>query len=103
MGRCVTNGDAIANSTNLLSLGIQEFGDDEMVVADEWLFDVFRGLARNRSIENLEINGVHYTTWNPFEAILPFFEHNRNLRSIQLHCFDLTQDRVLFICAVIVR
>ena len=53
-------GDAIANSTNLLSLGIQEFGDDEMVVADEWLFDVFRGLARNRSIEHLEINGVHY-------------------------------------------
>ena len=85
-------GDAIANSTNLLSLGIQEFGDDEMVVADQWLFDVFCGLARNRSIEHLEINGIHYTTWNPFEAILPFFEHNRNLRSIQLHCFDLTQD-----------
>ena len=46
-----TTGDAIANNTNLLSLDIQEFGDTEMVVAtDQWLFDVFRGLARNRSI-----------------------------------------------------
>ena len=57
-------GDAIANSTNLLSLDIQEFGDDEMVVADQWLVDVLGGLlARNRSIEHLEINDVHYTTW----------------------------------------
>lgn len=45
-------GDAIANSGNLRKLSlaafIDEIGDAE--IADRWLFDVFRGLARNRSL-----------------------------------------------------
>ena len=83
-------GNAIANSRHLLKFDIQEFCMPSQVLAAQWLFDVFRGLARNRSIEHLEIFDVKYTAWNPFEVMFPFFEHNRSLRSIQLHSFDLS-------------
>ena len=83
-------GNAIANSRHLLKFDIQEFCVRSQVVAAPWLFGVFRGLARNRSIEHLEIFDVHLTAWNPFEVMFPFFEHNRSLRSIQLHSFDLS-------------
>jgi hypothetical protein len=54
-------GNAIANSKNLLKLDIQEFWEPSQVVAAPWLFDVFRGLSRNRSIEHLEIFDVQHT------------------------------------------
>jgi hypothetical protein len=83
-------GDAIANSRHLLKLDIQEFWEQSQVVAAPWLFDVFRGIARNRTIEHLEIYDVQRTAWSPFDVISHFLEHNRNLRCIHLHSFDLS-------------
>lgn len=51
-------GNAIANSRHLLKFFIQEFCMRSQALAAPWLFDVFRGLARNRSIEHLEIFDV---------------------------------------------
>jgi len=81
-------GNAIANSKNLLKLDIREFGDE--LLEAPWLLNVFRGLARNRSIEHLEMYEVHQTVLSSFEVIFPFFEHNHNLRCIDLHTIDLT-------------
>ena len=93
-------GNAIANSKNLLKLDIQEFWEPSQVVAAPWLFDVFRGLTRNRSIEHLEIYDVQHTAWSPFEIINPFFENNRNLRCIQLHSIDLSVHFESFLIAL---
>jgi hypothetical protein len=83
-------GNAIANSKHLLKLDIREFWDELQIVAAPWLLNVFRGLARNRSIEHLEMYEVHQTVLSSFEVIFPFFEHNHNLRCIDLHTIDLT-------------
>jgi hypothetical protein len=96
-------GNAIANSRNLLKLDIREFWRESHLVAAPWIFHFFRGLARNRSIELLQIYEVCHD-WDPlediFEAILPFFKHNRNLRCIELHTIDLTNHFESFLFAL---
>jgi len=93
-------GDAIANSTNLLSLDIQEFGDTEMVVADQWLFDVF---LDSLAIDPLSIcrkmtyTILHGTPWRLYflssnttaaSAALLLCDSNQ-LERISLHCNNL--------------
>jgi hypothetical protein len=85
-------GDGIGCSTRLRWIEVHEFLDPPVWVFDEddndynrhrlqfdWLHDVFRGLARNRSIEHFTLHDVSFP-WSPFERLSPFFEHNHNLR-----------------------
>lgn len=44
----------------------------------------FIWLAQNRSIEHLEFYGLHFSEIDIFRILTPFFEHNFNLRCIEL-------------------
>lgn len=51
---------------------------------DDWDFDpIFFGIAKNRSIERLSVDGFNHSTMDIFRVLAPFFAHNHNLRSIE--------------------
>ena len=91
-------GDVIGNSTRLRRIEIYEFfnyideddEDDDDYNPFDRLRDFFRGLVRNRSIEHFALLDISFP-WNPFERLSPFFEHNHNLRCIELVYIDLPE------------
>ena len=90
-----------SNSRYLLNFDISYFGRGSYLAAAPWLLVVFRGLARNRSIEHLKLSDMHNNTvWSPFEIITPFLKHNHNLRSIQLDSIDLKTHFESFLSAL---
>jgi hypothetical protein len=68
-------GLAVANSTILKTLEI------EMEIEEEWIDELLHGVARNRSIELINVE-VDYEISVPvdFSILAPFFEHNANFR-----------------------
>ncbi|KAL3768466.1 hypothetical protein ACHAW5_000363 [Stephanodiscus triporus] len=69
--------------------GIDDFALNQL--NDQLNFDFLPGLARNRSIEHLAMVECHFLP-NSFEIILPFFMHNHNLRCIEVHGCDLSEN-----------
>ena len=102
-------GSAFGDSIRLRKLEVQEFRSwDERnadLVPDGWLHDHWNleflpGLARNRSIEHLNIVECDFPP-NSFEVISPcFFVHNHNLRSIEIHGCDLSENFPFFLLAL---
>ena len=56
-----------------------------------WLKDLYRGLSRNRTIENFSLESSSLCKSDPdiFSLLSPFFEHNSNLRCVDVKLLDL--------------
>ena len=56
-----------------------------------WLKDLYRGLSRNRTIENFSLESSSLCKSDPdiFSLLSPFFEHNSNLRCIDVSLLNL--------------
>jgi len=78
------NEGCIGENTHVKKLSITGFYDEE-VEATRKNFEAFcKGLARNRSIEHLEINDCDLSSVALFSILSPFFEDNTNLRRLDV-------------------
>lgn len=79
-------GRAIGESHVLRTLKIHNVADDS---DESWLEEFCDGLSRNRSIEKLVLRIEDDYDKKPdiFHIIAPFFEHNMNLRSVDVYYF----------------
>ena len=57
----------------------------------EELRSIFQQLAHNRSIERLTLMGLYHVAFDIFRVFYPFFEHNNNLRCIEILNFRITE------------
>ena len=88
-------GRSIANSLFLKRIIIQlysphtELGNNQW----NWIGELLRGIARNRSIIALQLEGGvdMEPDMDVFQILAPFFEHNSCLRSVEFCCLDLSQ------------
>jgi len=74
-------GSAISQSTHLRTLTIVDDSDGRPPYG---LPSFFMGLAKNRSIEHLTFHQFNHRYLNIFTTLAPFFEHNPNLRCIEI-------------------
>jgi len=74
-----TLGDALGISRCLIKLKIDAFP-----TSPHSLRELFEGLARNRSIHHLFLCQLDVTQVDVFAIMLPFFEHNHNLRCVEI-------------------
>ena len=83
-------GRAIRNNTHLRKLEIVDYSvvDEEDPQSQPpppyGLPSFFMGLAGNRSIEHLSLYGFNHSYLNIFTTLRPFFQHNSNLRGIEI-------------------
>ena len=89
-------GDIIGKSTILQLIRLAVYEQD--INARSLLDELFRGLAKNRSVEGLHIN--YYSEdeepssaelLDGFHFLSPFLEHNSSLRMLTIHGFSLSQ------------
>ena len=113
-------GSAVGDSIRLRKLEIQGFyrwDEDEFLpgtdqrnidflpalahnrLLEQWNSDFLPGLARNRSIEHLAMVEGDFLP-NSFDIISPFFMHNHNLRCIEIHCCDLSENFPSFLLSL---
>ena len=90
-----TLGDALGISRCLIKLGIDAFP-----TSPHSLRELFEGLARNRSIHHLFLFQLDVTQVDVFAIMLPFFEHNHNLRCIEILWSDMSRRTASFITAL---
>jgi Ran GTPase-activating protein (RanGAP) involved in mRNA processing and transport len=64
------------------------------------LRELFEGLARNRSIQRLCLVHLDVTQVDVFAIMLPFFEHNHNLRCVEILWSNMSQRTASFITAL---
>lgn len=75
-------GSAIGNSAHLRNLGIAAESEDQL--PPYGLPSLFMGIAANRSIEQFSLSDFNHAHLNIFTILAPFFEHNKNLRSLEI-------------------
>lgn len=79
-----------------LEIAVNDDDAEPTVNGRRWLDKLFHGLARNRSIETIvlartEEDYVSYHQYDTSSPILaPFFEHNCNLKRIDIEEYDMT-------------
>jgi Ran GTPase-activating protein (RanGAP) involved in mRNA processing and transport len=114
-------GRAIGKSNYLRSMRIAEPSHDEDYYDDDdndddddpnpprhrlppyGLPSFFIGLAENRSIEELDLNGFNHSYLNVFTTLAPFFECNTNLRSISMRTSVRLSQRVPSLISALVK
>ena len=114
-------GRAISKSNYLRSMRIAEPSHDEDYYDDDdndddddpnpprhrlppyGLPSFFIGLAENRSIEELDLNGFNHSYLNVFTTLAPFFECNTNLRSISMRTSVRLSERVPSLISALVK
>ena len=76
-------GCAFGDNTSLNRIQIYDGEKDKT-----WLKDLYRGLSRNRTIESFSLESSSSCKSDPdiFCVLSPFFEHNSNLRCIDVCC-----------------
>jgi len=89
-----TLGDALGISRCLIKLKIDAFPTSHS------LRELFEGLARNRSIQHLFLCQLDVTQVDVFAIMLPFFEHNHNLRCVEILWSDMSRRTASFIRAL---
>jgi hypothetical protein len=79
-------GCAFGDNTSLNRIQIYDGEKDKT-----WLKDLYRGLSRNRTIESFSLESSSSCKSDPdiFCLLSPFFEHNSNLRCIDVKLLDL--------------
>ena len=107
-------GRAISKNTHLRSLSIEierldddsDNDDDDEVEEEEeeeenppppfGVRSLIMGLAENRSINDLFLDGFYHSHMDidVFKILAPFFEHNRNLRSICINGYRHLRERI---------
>jgi Ran GTPase-activating protein (RanGAP) involved in mRNA processing and transport len=90
-----TLGDALGNSHCLIKLRIDAFPN-----SPRSLRELFEGLARNRSIQHLFLCHLDATQVDVFAIMIPFFEHNHNLRCVEILWSDISRGTASFITAL---
>jgi Ran GTPase-activating protein (RanGAP) involved in mRNA processing and transport len=90
-----TLGDALGISHCLIKLRIDVFPS-----SPRSLRELFEGLARNRSIQHLLLCQLDATQVDVFAIMLPFFEHNHNLRCVEILWSNMSRGTVSFITAL---
>lgn len=51
----------------------------------------FQRMAKNRSIEQLSLDSLDFSTLDVFPILAPFFKNNRNLRCVKVSGFDVSK------------
>jgi hypothetical protein len=88
-------GDALGISHCLIKLRIDAFPR-----SPRSLRELFEGLARNRSIQHLFVCQLDATRVDVFAIMLPFFEHNHNLRCVEILWSNMSRRTASFITAL---
>lgn len=90
-------GRGIGNSRCLKEVKISVYDCTESGGNNDWLGELCRGIARNRTIESLYFGKDDLSTRDRelidvdfFRIITPFFKHNCHIRSVEVHDLDLS-------------
>ena len=76
-------GRVIQESTHLRKLIVSSDGESDNIVPV--LSSFFTNLSNNRSIEHLVLKELDHSSLDIFAILAPFFEHNHNLRCVEIH------------------
>ena len=90
-------GLAIRNSTELRDLIVD--CDGSPYQSNHWLLECCLGISHNRSLHSLGLC-KYRSRLDLFQILIPFFKHNKNLRSLELQQFD-SEHSLMSLCSAL--